>query len=442
MRKLILVMLLGLATATPAAIADEPTDPASQPPTAAVPDDVSIPDVLTLRREMLTRLPDRVRGELRFLSAARDELIERVIIPGGVSDQRVLEAVRLTPRHRYVPQELRAQAYLDRALPIGEAQTISSPYIVAVMTEALDPQPTDKVLEIGTGSGYQASVLAPLVDQVYSIEIVEDLARRTQRLLEGLGYTNIHTRIGDGYLGWPEAAPFDKIIVTCSPSAVPQPLVDQLKEGGLMAIPVGTTYQQLLHIFRKRDGQLEQVSVRPTLFVPMTGTADEQRGDAMAVPLEIVNGDFETLPDSGDYIPGWYYEFNAAVVEDPESPAGPRCIEFRSDRPESPNLILQGFRCDAREHPKVILSGAVKCENIQVGKEADWLPKISLRMLDENREVLGYYWLGNFSGTHPWQTQAREFKLHPRCREAIIQIGLFGATGTARFDGIEIRPAE
>lgn len=441
MRRLILVLFLGFVAMSQPAASDELSPPASEQPTAVDPQADS-EATLKLRREMLQRLPDRVRSELRFLSSARDELIDRVIIPGGVSDPRTIEAIRLTPRHRYVPQELRDQAYLDRALPIGEAQTISSPYIVAVMTEALDPQPTDKVLEIGTGSGYQASVLAPLVDEVYSIEIVEDLARRTQRLLVGLGYENIHTRIGDGYLGWPEAAPFDKIIVTCSPSAVPQPLVDQLRDGGLMAIPVGTTYQQLLHIFRKREGQLEQVSVRPTLFVPMTGAADEERGDSVANPLEIVNGDFETLPESGDYIPGWYYEFNAAVVEDADSPAGPRCIEFRSDAPESPNLILQGFRCDARQNPKVILSGVVKCENIQAGKEADWLPKISLRMLDENREVLGYYWLGSFSGTHDWESQAREFQLHPRCREAIIQIGLFGATGTVRFDGISIRSAE
>ncbi len=142
------------------------------------------------------------------------------------------------------------------ALPIGDSQTISSPFIVALMTAALDPQPTDKVLEIGTGSGYQAAVLSPLVEHVYSIEIVEELGQTAKRTLSRLDYKNVSTRIGDGFLGWPNAAPFDKIIVTCSPESVPRPLIEQLREGGQMIIPVGERYQQTLYRMTKKDGEL------------------------------------------------------------------------------------------------------------------------------------------------------------------------------------------
>ena len=160
------------------------------------------------------------------------------------------------------------------SLPIGESQTISAPFVVAYMTEQLDPQPTDKVLEIGTGSGYQAAILSPLVKEVYSIEIVESLGQKAARTLKRLKYTNVKTKIGDGYQGWPEHAPFDKIIVTCSPEKVPQPLVDQLKEGGRMVVPVGERYTQELYLLRKKDGKLEQEVLVPTMFVPMTGKAE------------------------------------------------------------------------------------------------------------------------------------------------------------------------
>ena len=172
------------------------------------------------------------------------EMVDKEIVAAGVTNERVIQAMRDTPRHEFVPANQRQYAYLDMALPIGNAQTISPPFIVASMTQEIDPQPTDRVLEIGTGSGYQAAVLSPLVKDVYTIEIVEPLGRRATRTLKRLGYKNVHTRVGDGYKGWPEAAPFDKIIVTCSPEKVPQPLVDQLREGGLMIVPVGERYQQ------------------------------------------------------------------------------------------------------------------------------------------------------------------------------------------------------
>lgn len=194
----------------------------------------------------------------------------------GVSDPRVIEAMAQVPRHEFVPEELRVHAYEDRPLPIGYEQTISQPFIVAFMTEKLAPQWTDRVLEIGTGSGYQAAVLSRLVKEVYSIEIVEPLAARASTDLQRLGYRNVHVRAGDGYLGWPEAAPFDAIIVTCAPDHVPEPLVTQLKEGGRMIIPVGPPGAQELVLLGKRAGKLEQRAVLPVRFVPMTGRARER----------------------------------------------------------------------------------------------------------------------------------------------------------------------
>jgi protein-L-isoaspartate(D-aspartate) O-methyltransferase len=193
-----------------------------------------------------------------------------------ITNERVLAAMAKVPRHEFVPAELREHAYDDAPLPIGYEQTISQPYIVAFMTEQLDPQPTDRVLEIGTGSGYQAAVLAELVAEVYTIEIVEPLARQAEADLRRLGYTNVHVRAGDGYRGWPEQAPFDAIIVTCGPEHVPQPLADQLRDGGRMIVPVGEHEAQNLVLLRKQAGKLAQHAVLPVRFVPMTGEAERR----------------------------------------------------------------------------------------------------------------------------------------------------------------------
>jgi protein-L-isoaspartate(D-aspartate) O-methyltransferase len=210
--------------------------------------------------------------EDRFTAERRRMVQEQLSSPGyNITNARVLAALGKVPRHRFVPAELRHQAYADGPLPIGYDQTISQPYIVAFMTEKLDPQPTDRVLEIGTGSGYQAAVLAQLVAEVYTIEIIELLAQRAEADLKRLGYTNIHVRAGDGYQGWPEAAPFDAIIVTCAPEKVPPPLVEQFRDGGRMIIPIGPLGDQELVLLRKQGEQLEQRVVLPVRFVPMTG---------------------------------------------------------------------------------------------------------------------------------------------------------------------------
>ncbi|MCX6868674.1 MAG: protein-L-isoaspartate(D-aspartate) O-methyltransferase [Verrucomicrobia bacterium] len=207
-------------------------------------------------------------------AAARARMVKRQLAAPdrGITDPTVLAVMGTVPRHEFVPRTLRERAYEDNPLPIGWEQTISQPFMVAFMTEKLQAKPTDKVLEVGTGSGYQAAVLAGLVKTVYTIEIVEPLARRAEQDLQRLGYSNVITRAGDGYKGWQEAAPFDAVIVTCAPDRIPQPLVDQLKEGGRMIVPVGPAGDQTLYVLRKKDGKIEQRAVLPVRFVPMTGS--------------------------------------------------------------------------------------------------------------------------------------------------------------------------
>lgn len=202
-------------------------------------------------------------------------MVEEQMAARGISDPATLEAMRAVPRHEFLPLRLRGEAYGDYPLPIGYGQTISQPYIVAFMTEAIRPRPGEKILEVGAGSGYQAAVLAQMGADVYTVEIVEPLAEMAAQTLERLGYKNAHVRHGDGYRGWPEHAPFDAIIVTCAPDKIPPDLVTQLKDGGRMIIPVGGGMEQELVLLRKNGEQIEKQSVLPVRFVPMTGEAEK-----------------------------------------------------------------------------------------------------------------------------------------------------------------------
>ena len=203
--------------------------------------------------------------------AERGRMVAEQIARRGVRDPRVLAAMREVPRHEFVPPSERPHAYEDRPLPIGLGQTISQPYIVALMTELVQPKSSDRVLEIGTGSGYQAAVLSRLVSHVYTIEVVEPLARDAERRLKDLGCANVTTRIGDGYAGWPELAPFDSIVVTAAPDHVPLPLVEQLKVGGRLVIPVGPAgeTQELQLLVKEASGRIRTESVAPVIFVPL-----------------------------------------------------------------------------------------------------------------------------------------------------------------------------
>jgi protein-L-isoaspartate(D-aspartate) O-methyltransferase len=235
--------------------------------------------MISLRWPAILLLPALLAAHAPFAAqeepylAARTAMVRDQIRGEGISDPRVLQAMREVPRHRFVPSELRSRAYDPRPLPIGEGQTISQPYIVGFMTEILRLAPSDRVLEVGTGSGYQAAVAAKIAREVFTVEIFESLAARSRKTLSELGFGNVHVRQGDGYYGWEEKAPFDAIIVTCAGGHVPPPLLRQLKNGGRMILPIGGPFltQNLVFIEKGADGSVSQRNVLPVAFVRLLG---------------------------------------------------------------------------------------------------------------------------------------------------------------------------
>lgn len=369
----------------------------------------------------------------------REQMVRLFLKGAGIKSEKVLEVFRKTDRHEFVPADMKPYAYRDAGLPIGDGQTISSPFIVAYMTEVLDPQPTDRVLEIGTGSGFQAAILSPLVKDVYSIEIVEPLGRRAAETLKRLNYQNVFTKVGDGYLGWPEHAPFDKIIVTCSPENVPQPLIDQLKEGGQIVVPVGERHQQTLYLMTKKDGKLEGKALQPTLFVPMTGAAEDKR-ELLPDPANptLLNPDFEEGNDEQGHVRGWYYQRLGTLVEAPDAPSGQTFIRFENDLNNQASHLMQGFAIDGRQVKQVRLSGSYRGSNVTVGPDKNQLAQIAITFYDENRAEVGFGFIGPFRGTKSWSPYSKIIRVPAAAREGIVRIGMFGGTGTADFDNIQI----
>ena len=372
-------------------------------------------------------------------AAARERMVRDDIAAGGVVDPRVLEAMRITPRHEVVPAGERHRAYFDMSLPIGEAQTISGPFVVAAMTEKLEPKPTDRVLEIGTGSGYQAAVLSPLVGMVYSIEIHEPLGQRAARTLARLGYRNVVTKIGDGFRGWPEHAPFDKIIVTCSPEDVPQPLVDQLAEGGRMVIPLGERFEQTLVLLTKRDGRLHREALASTLFVPMTGRAEETRqvqpdGGRPAIR----NGGFETLLPDSRQPAAWYYGRQFEIVAEAAVPEGKQCLRLTNAQPGRPAHVFQGFPVDGARIGRLRVEAWLRGDRLEQGATAAEAPGFFIRFQDAARSRSKVVWIGPWKGSFAWQPVADVVAVPSWAREAIVQVGMMGATGRLDVDDVRI----
>ena len=370
-------------------------------------------------------------------TTARERLVREEVAAAGISNPRVLEAIRATPRHQFVRPAQRRWSYLDMALPIGAGQTISPPYIVALMTEALEPLPTDRVLEIGTGSGYQAAVLGEIVAEVYTIEIVELLGRRAAKTLRKLGYDNVHVKVGDGYAGWPEHAPFDKIIVTCSPEAIPPALVDQLKEGGSVVIPVGQRYQQTLYVMEKVDGKMEARKLQPTFFVPMTGQAEDKRQiiDASGLP-QLVNGSFEQT-DENDEPVGWYYVRQASLVEG-GAPDGQRFLQFSNNTAGRGAQALQALAMNGKRIWKLDVSWSVKGDNLRPAGGKLERPQLQLSFFDRIRAPVGGESLENWVGSFDWRHRRATIRVPAKARLAVMSVGLFGGTGQLSVDNIQV----
>ena len=369
--------------------------------------------------------------------ARRVALVRDHVKAVGVTNPRVLDSMLTTPRHEFVPDEHRSQAYVDTALPIGFAQTISSPYIVARMTEALDPQATDKVLEIGTGSGYQAAVLSPLVQHVYTIEIVPELGERAKRTLAHLKYDNVHVRTGDGYQGWPEHAPFDKIIVTCSPEDIPKPLVAQLAEGGHLVIPVGERFQQILYRFTKTLGKLQRERVEATFFVPMTGRAEAERSkEGAAATPRIVNGSFEEAASDGTPR-GWYYIRNGKRTLEKTSPAGKWCMEFVREA-AMPAYGLQPIGVNGATTKELNVTFFSKAERVQTGLLSLQSSQIVVEFYDNNRRRCGEGDVAIRGGSFGWKQYRETIPVPEDATLAMIGVGLFGVNGTIWFDDVRV----
>lgn len=368
----------------------------------------------------------------------RERMVQSEVVDRGIRNPRVIEAMRRVPRHLFVPADQQKFAYADAALPIGHGQTITSPYVVAYMTEQLEPQPTDKVLEIGTGSGYQASVLSGLVQDVYTIEIVEPLGRRAAALLRRLGYQNVHVKVGDGYQGWPEHAPFDKIIVTCSPEDVPPALIEQLREGGRLIVPLGERFQQTLELFRKVDSQLVRERLDTTFFVPMTGRAEQLRVKLGAeITPEIVNGSFEE--EAGDQeVPGWFYVRQAAAALDEAAPEGRRVLQLSNSVPGQNAHALQAIGLDGRVVRVVRFSIWSRVEEIVPTREHSILPRAELTFYDERRTLIHSHALGPWEARSGWVRHSEEIRVPGRSRFAVIVVGMFGAVGRIAVDDVSI----
>lgn len=361
-------------------------------------------------------------------------MVEDFLVREGIENERVIEVMREVPRHEFVLPKDRLKAYFDGAIAIGHKQTISPPFIVAYMTQAIDPGPEEKVLEIGTGSGYQAAVLSGLCKEVYTIEIVEQLGRSAKRRLERLGYDNVEARIGDGYKGWPEHAPFDKIIVTCSPEKVPQPLVEQLAEGGKLIVPLGRRYQQVFHLFEKKDGKLVGEKLISTLFVPMTGVAEDRRA-VLPNPSKpsLVNGDFEFDANEDDRADGWHYQ-RQTTRETSDGPSGSAFVSMTNDEPGRPAQLLQGLALDGRKVPVVRLSALVRYSDIGRGLRRHEQPALIIHFYDAVRRPIGEGVVGPFVGGTEWTRMSRTLRVPATTREAVVRLGLNGATGNLAVD--------
>jgi protein-L-isoaspartate(D-aspartate) O-methyltransferase len=329
-------------------------------------------------------------------------------------------------------------AYYDMALPIGRGQTISPPSMVARMIDRLDPQPGNRVLEVGTGTGYQAAVVSRMTEEVCTIEIVGSLARKARSTLKRLGCVNVRVKTGDGYLGWPERAPFDRIVVACSPEQVPAPLIEQLKEGGKLVVPLGAGYDQLLYVLTKTNGVLVREAVAPTVFVPMTGRAEAEREnpDGSSEPA-LINASFEEVLPGTMRPRGWYHQ-RQMTAPGGDAPDGDRFALFENQSPGRTAEASQAFGLDGRRVQVLVVSGVAKADAIEAGPGERERASVIVAFYNGKRELTGAQSVVDWQGTFGWWSFEQQMTVPPATREAIVRVGLCGATGRLLLDDLRV----
>jgi len=368
---------------------------------------------------------------------ARFNMIEQQIRPWDVLEPGVLALLARVRREDFVPEAHQALAFVDTQVPLidgaPQAACMLEPRVEARMLQEL----RDRVLEIGTGSGYQAAVLSGLVKDVYTIEIVEQLGKTAAKVLTDLKYDNVHTKIGDGYLGWPDAAPFDKIIVTCSPEDIPRPLVEQLREGGRMIIPIGERYDQAFYLLEKKEGQLERKKLLPVLFVPMTGDSEAQRKvQPDPAKPQLRNGGFE-LANEG-IAENWYYQ-RGLTRQTEGAVEGEAFVVFSNDEPGRGTQMLQGMAVDGSKISGLNFSLRIRGRDLRFGTHADERPALRIHFYDADRKELPIDGVGPWEGTFDWKRVSKLVPVPSRAREAILRIGLNGGVGELAVDDVQMK---
>ncbi|MGV3606304.1 MAG: protein-L-isoaspartate O-methyltransferase [Planctomycetaceae bacterium] len=375
------------------------------------------------------------------LASARQRMVREEIEAQGIKNAALLDAMREVPRDQFIPTHRRNVAYLNVAITYGDGHVVLPPLVIAHAIEQLDPKLNDKVLVIGTGTGYSTALLSRMSKEVFSIEIDRATALTAEETLRRLKYSNIQLKVGDGFEGWKEHAPFQKIIVECSPDTVPPALIEQLDEGGSLLIPVGDDYDQTMYLMKKVNGQLETVSMWPTLLVPMKGRAEELRSSSSEKPRppSINNGGFEEIVPGSDNLPAhWTYVRQAKVIEGERFPEGNRALQFLNDTPGHLSTAIQAFPVDGKSVSEITLSFRVWGKEIRPGLTRQQLPRLEVRFFDEKRRPCGGDWVGGWFLTFDWVQKTRRFSVPRQAKFAIVQIGLDGATGEIRFDDLRI----
>jgi protein-L-isoaspartate(D-aspartate) O-methyltransferase len=389
---------------------------------------------------LASQQPASAQSGLRELLEARRLMVQEEIAAQGIENERLLEAMREVPREQFLPLSRRNLAYINVAITYGDGQIVLPPLVTAHLIEQLNPQKNDKVLVIGPGSGYSTALLSRMAREVYAVEIDPAVAKMAEETLARLKYTNVKLRVGDGFEGWKEHAPYQRIIVECSPDSVPKALVEQLAEGGMLLVPTGDEFDQTMHLCKKENGKLTTLSLWPTLLLPMKGKAEELRSQSeMPRDPSILNGGFEELvPKTKDIPAHWAYVRQGRAIADEFCPEGKNSLAFVNITAGAAATALQAFPVDGKKVSELSFACKVWGKDIRPGQNRQQLPRVEVRFFDEKRRLVGGDWMGGWHLTFDWLGKEHVFSVPRTAKFAVLRIGLGGATGEIRFDDLRL----